>query len=57
MHEVFVLGFDPIFLDIIVSPVDSHLNKISSLPKIGEHMSNTHIKMIPGGNGLNFARV
>ena len=54
---MFVLGFDPVFLDILVSPFDQKNQKLSSLPKIGEHITTTEVSMIPGGNSLNVARV
>ncbi len=57
MKDIFVLGFDPVFLDIVVSPLDSHNNKLANFPPIGEHVTNTHVTMVPGGNALNVARI
>lgn len=57
MTEIFVLGFDPVFIDILVTPLTPESTPLSSFPKIGEHIANTKISMVPGGNGLNVARV
>lgn len=57
MEDIFVLGFDPIFLDILVLPLDEQNKKLSSFPEIGEHITNTTVKLIPGGNSLNVARI
>ena len=57
MNDLCVLGFDPIFLDIIVSPLDDNQNKLENFPQIGEHIPNTDVKILPGGNAFNVARV
>ena len=57
LKDIFVLGFDPIFLDILVSPLDQNKNKLNNFPEIGEHVPNTIVKLIPGGNSLNVARM
>lgn len=57
MKNIMVLGFDPVFLDIIVTPLDNNNMKIQDLPEGSEHLTNTKIKLSPGGNGLNVARV
>ena len=57
MSDLFVLGFDPVFLDIIVTPLDNSNAKLSKLPPVGEHVSNTDVQLVPGGNSLNVARI
>lgn len=57
MTDIFVLGFDPVFLDVVVTPLDSQDNKLPDFPPIGEHVANTTVNMIPGGNSLNVARI
>ena len=57
LKKIFVLGFDPVFLDIIVSPLDNANQKLADFPPIGEHVTNTNVVFVPGGNALNVARV
>lgn len=57
MNSPFVLGFDPIFLDVIVTPLDKDNAKLNEFPIIGEHITNTNVKFIPGGNSLNVAKI
>ena len=57
MSDLFVLGFDPVFLDIIVIPMSPANVKLTAFPEIGEHVSNTQVIMLPGGNALNVARI
>ena len=57
MNNLFVLGFDPIFLDVIVTPLDKENSKFTEFPIIGEHITNTNVKFIPGGNSFNVAKI
>jgi sugar/nucleoside kinase (ribokinase family) len=55
MKNFYVLGFDPVFLDILVTPFNIKGEILTNFPAIGEHIENTTVSIIPGGNSLNFA--
>lgn len=57
MKRTCVFGYDPVFLDILVTPKDKKGNTLHDLPKLGEHVPNTDIKLVAGGNALNVAKV
>ncbi|MHA2298934.1 MAG: PfkB family carbohydrate kinase [Candidatus Hodarchaeales archaeon] len=54
---IIVLGYDPVFLDILVSPKSSDGSSLLEMPELGEHVPNTSIRLVAGGNGLNIAKI
>jgi len=56
-NEIIALGYDPVFVDIITTPKDPDGKNLTDLPPAGEHIPNTDIKLISGGNALNVAKM
>ena len=56
MDSKLEIGFDPVFLDVITRLLDPKGSLAKKLPSPGQHHPWAHIRIIPGGNGFNFAR-
>lgn len=51
-----IIGYDPVFVDVLVHPYGSDGKILNNLPPLGEHVPNTGVWFVAGGNGFNVAK-
>ncbi len=57
MSDSIAIGYDPVFLDVLVKIKDEDGNLLKKVPyQAGSHYPFSEISLEPGGNGLNLAK-